>query len=382
MDSRTDEPSEINTKLRVLLIDDNVVPLTLAVTRCLGIAKNTDIHILNLNGLLFPSFRFSKYVKSYTRGKVNGDKDTYSLIRNTSLMVKADIIIPVKEKTVRIVTERLDRLLEFTHVPPMPQPQVLDLVRNKWLLYNWLFEKKLLAEKPKKYAEVVRSDKIIQELIFPLLIKPFWGSGGRGIVKIRDREELINFKPGKAFNIQELLIQNFIHGYDIDISALTDNGKILAYSIQKNISGSNKLVYSKSIEFMHLEILLEQAAIIFRELNYSGIAHLDFRYDEITNTYQLIDFNARYWSSLLGSLSCGINFPWLACQKAMKRPLSDSVFSNEKYFATNNPLKIIFKHIPGNKTEFQYTVRDPAPFIIDLFNSAWYHFKKIFIKQD
>jgi predicted ATP-grasp superfamily ATP-dependent carboligase len=366
----------IEKKISILIIDDNVVPLTLAVVRCLGVMGNADIHVLELDNLYLPSFRISKYVKSFTRGEPVGDDQVFDLVKETCIKVKADIIIPIKEKTVRIIAERVDKFLEFTHVPPMPVPQTLEIVRNKWLLYNWLFDNKLSTDRPCRYTDIIRAGKMTQELTFPLLIKPFWGSGGKGIVFIKDQKELLGFRPQCNANSEELLIQNYFPGYNIDINLLAENGKIVAYSIQKDISKGKRLTYSKSIEFVKNENLLEFTSLIIKKLNYNGIAHLDFRYDEHENKLRLIDFNARYWSSLLGSLNTGINFPWLHCLKAWNREIVRTDYRTEKYFMTNNPVKMWAKNISINQAEIKYNLQDPWSFLLNILQSVIYHLKR------
>ena len=266
-----------NLPKRILIIDDNVDPLTLAVIRCLGIANCYVIYVLNIDNRLLPSYRFSKYVKSYFHSTAIHDEEVYLLVEQICKKIKADIIIPVKEKTVRIIAERIDKCLEFTSLPPLPDTTTLELVRNKWLLYNWLYEKKLIFEKPVRLDRASNTSRINHDLRYPLLIKPNWGSGGRGITLIRNSDELVNYKPGKDFEHEEFIIQSLIPGFDIDISALVEKGEILSFNIQRNIAGNKKLAYSRSIEFLHNDSLLKLAIRIFKELEYTGIAHLDFR---------------------------------------------------------------------------------------------------------
>jgi predicted ATP-grasp superfamily ATP-dependent carboligase len=382
MDSASDGTvGAINKRIIILVIDDNVVPLTLAVVRCLGTIGNTDIHVMELSNLLLPSFRFSKYVKTYGKGRPADDDEVFALIKENCLKFKADIIIPIKEKTVRIVAERVDKLMEFTHVPPMPDPQTLETVRNKWLLYNWLYDHKFASDKPYRYADIVRSGKITRDLTYPLLIKPFWGSGGRGIVYIKDYAAHLRFRPLKTFSPEELLIQNYFPGFNIDVNLLAEKGKIVAHSIQKDISHSTKLSYSRSIEFKKNEKLLTFASAIIMELNYTGIAHLDFRYDERENTFKLVDFNARFWSSLLGSLNTGINFPWLYCQRALNIEIISPDYLTEKYFMTNNPFKIWIKKIPIYQAEMKYNLRDPLSYMIDLAQRLFYYLKRFIVRS-
>jgi predicted ATP-grasp superfamily ATP-dependent carboligase len=368
-------------KYNVLVIDDNVVPLSLAVIRCLGALPGLKIHVLSLAELKCPSLRFSRYVSSYRWVKVAGDKQAYEAIRKRTLEVKADVVLPMKERTVRIVAERYQECREFTNLPPMPDPGILEVVRNKWLLYNWLYDNKISNTKPIQYIDLLKNTTDHGSSIFPLMIKPHWGSGGRGISKVDNLEELIQYKPAKEFKAEELLIQPFIPGYDIDFSVLAEKGEVIAYSIQKGFDQHKKFVYSKAIEFLYDDRLYQLCVLLLRKLNYSGIAHLDFRYNPLDDSYNLIDFNARFWSSILGSLHAGINFPWITCQRAMGLNASKTDYRFERYYMTNT----IHGLIPGSgknhqsfsNSEIKYVAKDIVPLLVQVIEKLSCSFKTL-----
>jgi predicted ATP-grasp superfamily ATP-dependent carboligase len=354
--------------LRILLIDDDVVPLTRVVIQSLGIGyRSAEIYILCLHSTKSLSYRYSRYVKNVYCMDASDDYEILENVIKTIRITGAEIIIPIKEKTVRIVSEHLDTLQGMVRMPPMPDAGILNMVRNKWLLYNWLFKRNHTSHIPLKFNEAKDFIKFQGRIDFPVLIKPFWGSGGRGIHMIHNKDDFIAFKPDKSFNIDELLVQPFIPGYDIDISVLAILGRILCYTIQKGHSEENKMVYAKKIEFVHNKGLYDKASLILDELNFSGIAHLDFRFNISSKQYELIDFNARYWSTLLGSLNAGINFPWIACECAKGNEINSIEFKDGIYYAVTNPFKLIFKIASYKKSELQYIILDPIPYFFDSY---------------
>ncbi len=368
-------------KYSILVVDDNVEPLTLAVIRCLGNLPDLNIHVLSLDKLKWPSFQFSRYVQSYSWEVVQDDDQAFESIAKWIRKVKADVVLPMKEKTVRILAERYNKFKEFTNLPPMPDPAILEIVRNKWLLYNWLYDNNILLSRPIQYKDLVENRTDLKSIVFPLMIKPHWGSGGRGITRIDSIQELINYKPDKEFKAEELLIQSFIPGFDIDFSVLAENGEVLAYTIQKGFDNGNKFVYSKAIKFLYDDRLYQLSLQILRKLNYSGIAHLDFRYNSIDDTYSLIDFNARFWSSILGSLHAGINFPWLACQRALGNDISKTGYRFETYYMTYSfkgllPVNIKY-HQSFFNSETKFVLRDISPFFMQAVKKLLIPFKKL-----
>jgi predicted ATP-grasp superfamily ATP-dependent carboligase len=362
----------------ILIVDESVAPLTLAVLRCLGKFKEYKLHVLSFSKTRNPQFRYSKYASSFERTDFIDEEKTFDLIKKKAEEIKAHIIIPVNEKIVKILSMHMDDCLGLCRLPPMPEINTLNIVRHKWELYNWLFKNNYAADKPVLLSEAIKDESTRTNLCFPLLIKPNWGSGGKGIRRI---ENLHDFESvsGSYPDPHEYVIQKIIPGFDIDISFLARDGRIMAYTIQQSIEKKNRYAYARSLKFTHNEELLGITADIVKKLNYSGIAHLDFRYDTLENNYKLVDFNARYWSSLLGSLSAGINFPYLAvCGDEM---ISRSEYNSMNYYMDLNVLRLLWKKIPLRNSEFYYDLRDPAPLFLDLFYRAAYHLKNFIIPK-
>jgi len=70
------------------------------------------------------------------------------------------------------------------------------------------------------------------------------------------------------------------------------------------------------MEFIQQDDVLDAGQKLLAALRWSGVAHIDFRQDNIDGQVKIIEMNARYWGSLLGSLVAGVNFPYLACLAA------------------------------------------------------------------
>ena len=60
------------------------------------------------------------------------------------------------------------------------------------------------------------------------------------------------------------------------------------------------------VEFLYEDKLLKSVMILIKPLNWSGITHIDMRYDEKTNNFKVIEINPRFWSSIEASLFAGV----------------------------------------------------------------------------
>jgi predicted ATP-grasp superfamily ATP-dependent carboligase len=107
---------------------------------------------------------------------------------------------------------------------------------------------------------------------------------------------------------------------------------------------------------------------ILSSLKWSGVAHIDFIYDPVTEHFFMIDFNPRYWGTLTGSVIAGVNFPWLACQSALGNSFPLPEYKNTTY-AIIKPKEIFrwmlgkknFKGISFNSTNLRFVLKDPLP---------------------
>jgi predicted ATP-grasp superfamily ATP-dependent carboligase len=113
---------------------------------------------------------------------------------------------------------------------------------------------------------------------------------------------------------------------------------------------------------------------IISALNFTGIAHLDFRYDEHRREYVLIDFNSRYWSSVQGSRAMGVNFPVLVVSHALGHLDKYPDYQTGTYFFTSMAIRTIWQNITGRRkhkvrfkqTQLEYLYKDPFPEGMDL----------------
>jgi hypothetical protein len=97
------------------------------------------------------------------------------------------------------------------------------------------------------------------------------------------------------------------------MSALCQNGEILAYTIQRGVVPSHKPFHPPAaIEFIHDDETFGNVQRLVRAVKWSGVVHFDCIYDAESRETKILEANPRYWRSLPGSLKAGVNFPYLA----------------------------------------------------------------------
>lgn len=361
-------------KLSVLIPDgdDGNIPLT--VLRCLGQVSEVRVNILSREQ--WAPIRFSKHRHDFFTHNIDTfDKRRVDAILQAARQAKADIILPVEEATIRLIAQYSDEVKSIAALPPIPTPELMDIIPNKWLLADLLKKENIPHPPTLLYQSDKSHEQHLASLKFPVLVKPLEGFGGVGIRYFNELSELTHYLENEG-HPERFIIQSFIHGHDIDCSVLCQNGEILAYTIQKAlIPGKKRFEPAASIEFLYHERVYEVIQRLMRILNWSGVAHIDMRYDESDHEPKIVEINPRYWGSLVGSLVAGINFPYLACLTSMKINFPKPEYHFIRYsrvgvsFLPPNPVGLFanknFKrentiHMPST-TGLPFLLSDPLP---------------------
>lgn len=112
----------------------------------------------------------------------------------------------------------------------------------------------------------------------------------------------------------EILLQDFIDGFDVTCNVFCEKGKLLAYTMQKAVLvKSVKVTPQTEFIFFNDDSLLELMKDLMLSLNWSGVANIDFRFDKINKTYKVIEINPRFWFNTEASAMMNVNFPYILC---------------------------------------------------------------------
>lgn len=74
-------------------------------------------------------------------------------------------------------------------------------------------------------------------------------------------------------------------------------------------------------------------------VRWNGMGHIDLRYDERERQIKLLDFNPDWDTYVLGALTAGVNFPYLACLTALDIPFSRPDYFSKRFIRGKAALK-------------------------------------------
>ena len=358
--------------MKVLLTDGNYKH-TLAAVRSLG-KRGVDVGVVSH---IPCSISFSsRYCTS--RYHAPDPKKDSSYAQSILDIVKKDdydVLLPIGYAAVMQLSGIKAELERYVHVP-VADPVALDLAGHK-------DETVKIAEKvdvrvPKTYypqtIEEVR--ELARELDYPVVVKGAEEAGYVGYAN--SPEELIS----RFSSISKYLpiLQEYIPGEGYGIFALYNHGesraifmhrRIREYPVTGGPSTCAESVFDPELKRCGLAML--------DELQWHGVAMVEFKKDARTGEYVLMEINPKFWGSLDLAIASGVDFPYLAYRMALDgdvEPVFDYqvgtrfrwLFPGEMFHAMTNPQAIpeILKEFSDDSTCSDVELSDIVPNIVEI----------------
>ena len=186
---------------------------------------------------------------------------------------------------------------------------------------KWNFARLLDAlELPYPHSLRIRNGEELLDcaLPFPIITKPLdrWASVGFEIHA--DRDVLAaRVRRGRLKSDFPLIAQTYVPGWDVGASFLAQRGRLAACSVFRHLRLGERIFYDSERVQDYLQRFVAAG-------NYSGVGHLDLRYDPAQDRYSILELNPRFWASLLYAAQAGLNYPdlLLGLQRQAAGPLA------------------------------------------------------------
>lgn len=157
---------------------------------------------------------------------------------------------------------------------------------------------------------------------YPVLVKPSRPAGFRerfGTQAIRCSRPAELRRALAAARDFDPLIQEVIPGPDrmlFTLGAYIDSrGSPLGVFCGRKLRQSPTGVGTCRIgEALWVDSVVEQGLRLLRELDFTGIAQVEFKYDDRDRSFKFIEINPRLWQWHENAAVCGVDLPWIAYQ--------------------------------------------------------------------
>lgn len=159
-----------------------------------------------------------------------------------------------------------------------------DITEDRELFGNLLRELKIPQPKGKGVKSLVEAIEAAKEIGYPVLVRPSYVIGGRGMQVVYNDDELVTYiNEAIKFSDNIILIDQYIEGQEVELDAISDGMDILVPGINEHIeragvhSGDSISVYpSQNISKKNIAKLLEYAKKIAVSLQIKGIMNVQF----------------------------------------------------------------------------------------------------------
>jgi predicted ATP-grasp superfamily ATP-dependent carboligase len=119
------------------------------------------------------------------------------------------------------------------------------------------------------------------------------------------------------------LLQEYVPGEGRGLFALLDTGqekavfmhrRLREYPVTGGASTAAESIWDPRLRELGLRLLTK--------LGWHGVAMVEFKLDRRDGSYRLMEINPKFWGSLDLAIAAGVDFPWLAVQLALRRPIT------------------------------------------------------------
>ncbi|MEX2531210.1 MAG: ATP-grasp domain-containing protein [Gemmatimonadota bacterium] len=249
--------------------------------------------------------------------------------RELCVRIEADLLLPITDAALEAI---LPVRTHFgTTLIPFPDVEAYNRASDKAYLVE---QAEALGIPAPRGVQLDSPDEEIRsrELpSFPLVIKPSRSvvHAGRGKAKVsvhhvpslRDLREALARYPEAAY---PLLLQERIEGTGEGGFFLMRDGLSLAEFAHRRLRekppSGGVSVYREAVPMS--EDVRSASLALLRELDWQGVAMVEFLRSRSDGRAYLMEINGRFWGSLQLAVDAGVNFPVLLAESAMGRPVT------------------------------------------------------------
>ncbi len=240
------------------------------------------------------------------------------------------VLFPDSDRTVKLLAQQRERLRQRYIVNSLP-----------WEVIQYFYDKRLtsqLAQQqgvPTPFCLTVPSleDLDPHNLTFPLVLKPAFSTllrdvTGKKAFRVDSLDELKSVFPVVTLfaRPEEILIQEYLPGHSRNLYSCCGYFKdgLPRYSLEVRRSrqyppdfGYNS-TYVETVQIPELKALAER---LMQPTGYSGLAEVEFMYNERSQRYELLEVNPRIWGFHTIAIRAGMDLPYYAYLDALGEPL-------------------------------------------------------------
>ena len=347
--------------MKILLTEGNNKAV-LGIIRNIGIKHDVDVIASVKNYIIH-----SKYCNSLKIIKNCHDESLY-IESLTQLLneTKYDLIIPIGARSVKYISRHIKRITKLTKVF-VADINSIEIALNKEKTFEHAKRYGVLVPKTYGFDSLQDVEKNKSTIEYPIIVK----SSDESLFKfetiyVNNYLELIdalndcNAKYPQILNKKFPIIQEKVIGKGFGFFALYKEGKCVSYFMHERLreypytggaSTCARSVYDKN--------LLKTGIKLLDSLNWHGLAMVEYKKDEKSDKFKLIEINPKIWGSFELSIKCGVDFIDDLISLAEEKNIIQ-----RKNYALNKRFQWVFSYkgdldrLKQRKQDFFYVIAD------------------------
>lgn len=262
---------------------------------------------------------------------------------------KIDALLSLNDLELPLLAENKARFEAEGVKVIVSDPKVIDIAFDKYKTAQWV--ESLGLKSPKTFVRLEDAKRALQtgELVFPLFMKPRWGSGSIGLETIADMEELDTYYNLLMKKIKKtilatasvgdeyIMIQEKLTGNEFGLDVMNDlKGNHVAVSVKQKLA--MRAGETDKAVTLDLPEVREIGRKIGEALKHIGNLDVDVM-QNAKGEYCVLELNPRFGGGFPFSYEAGVNLPkaiieWIKGNEvdaAMLQPAYGRMFSKNDY---------------------------------------------------
>ncbi|AQQ54685.1 carbamoyl-phosphate synthase (glutamine-hydrolyzing) large subunit [Planococcus lenghuensis] len=211
----------------------------------------------------------------------------------------------------------------------------IEAVEDRDKFYRLLRELAIPHIPGETVMALTEAEQAAEKIGYPVLIRPSYVIGGRGMAIIRKREELLAYvenlqQEAPGARIFPLLVDRFVTGFEAEIDVVCDGEDVLIPGIFEHVekagvhSGDSVAVFpAPNVTEQQKKTITEYTQKLSAALNLKGIINIQFVISEDRNDLYVLEVNPRASRTVpIASKVTGVPLIDLATRVQMGQPLS------------------------------------------------------------
>jgi predicted ATP-grasp superfamily ATP-dependent carboligase len=312
----------LRSSVRRALVLDGQAQSALAVVRTLG-RRGIPVIVGAVDWLAMACrSRFREYSFTYP----DPERDAQGFVAAVAAHARDSVVFTCSDETTLLVTRNRASLEGAVVLAPAQ-----DRVETAFDKRTTLLRARALGIAIPRTAflnDVGELDRELDDIGLPVVVKPAhsctWPSNGNRAASgtaefcVTRSEARATVERLLRETLEMPLVQGVIRGAEVGFFGLFRDGQaLLTFGHRRlrsiRVSGGASVLRESVVP--HPEV--ERAGLaLMEDLRWTGVAMVEFKFDDRTGVPHLLEINGRFWGSLPLAIAAGADFPWAAWQLA------------------------------------------------------------------